>query len=536
MTDANQLTQCPLGGETRVAGTPDQQDAATFEALADAAWSVGNLDECTTLRELAYKQFEADGDARSSARSAVTLYDYYCFKGRRAVANGWLQRAKRSLEGQSDAPELALLLEREAEVANGSGALELALEKAGRALEIGRSLRNADIEAEALQCKARILISLGKPADGFSLFDEAMLLANEGRLSTFVLGKVYCSLISACDQLGDLQRAAEWTEVGSNWADGQPSAFYPGLCSVHRAELLRLRGDWVSAEAEARRACTELEHLHVVNAGAAFYEIGEIRRRIGDLDGAETEFRRAEALGFDPQPGLALLRLVQRRFDVAWRSISTALAEATWDRLARAKLLPAHVQIAVAVDALDVARVSRDELATIADEYPTPWLLAVTAQAQGRVELAAGDTDAACGSLRRALERMRVLELPYEVAETRLLLGAVLREIGDEDAAAGSFQAAVKILERLGADAERARALAVQVGTTQLPNGLTGREAEVLCLVASGRTNKQMAEALGLSEKTIARHLSNIFTKIGVSTRAAATAFAFEHQIVGRSS
>jgi DNA-binding CsgD family transcriptional regulator len=190
----------------------------------------------------------------------------------------------------------------------------------------------------------------------------------------------------------------------------------------------------------------------------------------------------------------------------------------------------------VAVDALDVARASMDELATIADEYPTPWLLAVTAQAQGRVELAAGDTDVACGSLRRALERMRVLELPYEVAETRLLLGAVLREIGDEDAAAGSFQAAVEILERLGADAERARALAVQVGTTQLPNGLTGREAEVLCLVASGRTNKQMAEALGLSEKTIARHLSNIFTKIGVSTRAAATAFAFEHQVVGRSS
>jgi ATP/maltotriose-dependent transcriptional regulator MalT len=519
-----------------VAGTPDQQDAVTLEALADAAWSVGNLDECTAARELAYNRFEADGNARGSARSAVTLYDYYCFKGRRAIANGWLQRAKRSLEGQSDAPEHALLLEREAEVANGSGALELALEKAGRALEIGRRLRNADIEAEALQCKARILISLGKPAEGFLLFDEAMLLGSEGRLSTFVLGKVYCSLISVCDQLGDLQRAAEWTEVGSNWADGQPSAFYPGLCRVHRAELLRLRGDWVSAEAEARRACTELEHLHVVNAGAAFYEIGEIRRRIGDLDGAEAEFRRAEALGFDPQPGLALLRLGQRKIDVAWRSISTALAEATWDRLARAKLLPAHIQIAVAVDALDVAHASMDELATIADEYPTPWLLAVTTQARGRVELAAGDTGAACGSLRRALEQMRVLELPYEAAETRVLLGAAYRTVGDEEAAVGSFRAAVEILERLGADTERARALVSHAGTMPLPNGLTAREAEVLCLVASGSTNKQMAEVLGLSEKTVARHLSNIFTKIEVSSRAAATAFAFEHELVGRSS
>jgi DNA-binding CsgD family transcriptional regulator len=177
-----------------------------------------------------------------------------------------------------------------------------------------------------------------------------------------------------------------------------------------------------------------------------------------------------------------------------------------------------------------------EELATIADEYPTPWLLAVTTQAQGRVELATGETGAACGSLRRALEQMRVLELPYEVAETRLLLGDVLRAIGDEDAAAGSFRAAVEILERLGADTERARALALQVGTAPLPNRLTDREAEVLCLVASGSTNKQIAEALGLSEKTIERHLSNIFTKIGVSTRAGATAFAFEHQIVGRSS
>jgi DNA-binding CsgD family transcriptional regulator len=288
----------------------------------------------------------------------------------------------------------------------------------------------------------------------------------------------------------------------------------------------------VSAEAEARRACTELEDLHVVNAGAAFYEIGEIRRRIGDLDGAEAEFRRAEALGFDPQPGLALLRLGQRKIDVAWRSISTALAEATWDRLARAKLLPAHIQIAVAVDALDVARASMDELATIADEYPTPWLLAVTTQARGRVELAAGDPGAACGSLRRALEQMRVLELPYEAAETRVLLGAAYRTVGDEDAAVGSFRAAVEILERLGADTERARAL--QTRAPALPNGLTGREAEVLCLVASGKTNKEMAGDLGLSEKTIERHLSNIFTKIGVSTRAAATAFAFEHRIVAR--
>lgn len=519
-----------------MAGTPERQDAATLEVLADEAWVVGNLDECITVRELAYAQFDADGDARGSARSALALYDFYCFKGRHAVANGWLQRAKRSLDGQADVPEHAVLLEREAEVANGSGALELALEKAGKALEIGRRLRDVDIEAEALQCRARILISLGRTAEGFGLFDEAMLLAAEGRLRTFVLGKVYCSLISACDQLGELQRAAEWTEVGSQWAHDHSSPFYPGLCRVHRAELLRLRGDWVGAEAEARRACAELENLHVTNAGAAFYEIGEIRRRMGDLDGAEDEFRRADELGFEPQPGLALLRLAQGKVDAASRSITTVVAEATWDRLARAKLLPARVEIAVTAGALEDARAAADELEVITDEYPTPWLVAVTTQTRGRVELAAGEIDAACGSLRRALEQMQKLELPYEVADTRLLLGAAYRAVGDHDAADVSCEAGLALLARLGADTTAARARALRAATAPSPNGLTGREVEVLCLVASGRTNKQLAGELGLSEKTVERHLSNIFTKIGVSTRAAATAFAFEHRIVASTS
>ena len=519
-----------------MAGTPERQDTTKLEAVADEAWTVGNLDECIAVRELAYAEFDADGDARGAARSALALYDYYCFKGRHAVANGWLQRAKRSLGGQPDVPEHAVLLEREAEVANGSGALELALEKAGQALEIGRRLRNPDIEAEALQCRARILISLGKTVEGFGLFDEAMLLAAEGRLGAFVLGKVYCSLISACDELGELQRAAEWTEVGSQWSHDQSSPFFPGLCRVHRAELLRLRGNWVAAEAEARRACAELESLHVVNAGAALYEIGEIRRRMGDLDGAEEEFRRADALGFEPQPGLALLRLAQGKVDAAFRSITTVLVEATWDRLGRAKLLPACVEIAVAAGALDDAFAAADELAVIADAYPTPWLVAVTTQARGRVELAAGDGDAACGFLRRALEQMQRLELPYEAAETRLLLGAAYRAVGDDAAAAVSFDTGVELLARLGADTTRARARARRAGTAPSPNGLTGREAEVLRLVASGRTNKQLAAELGLSEKTVERHLSNIFTKIGVSTRAAATAFAFEHQIVIRAS
>lgn len=508
------------------------EDAHTLEALADAAWWLGKLDDCIAARERAYARVEAEGDARRAARSAILLYDYYCFKGRRAVANGWLQRAKRLLAHQPQSPEHGVLLEREAEVANGSGALELALEKAGSAIEVGRRLGDADVEADALQCKARLLITLGKPAEGLALFDEAMLLGAEGRLGEFVVGKVYCSLISACDEIGDLQRAAEWTEVGGEWAATQESTFFPGLCRVHRAELLTLKGAWAQAEAEARRACTELAELHVPNVGAAFYQVGEIRRRMCDFEGAEAEFRRAEELGFDPQPGLALLRLAQGRVDVARRSISTALAEETWNRLARAKLLPAQVEIAVAAGSLDEARAALDELIVIADAYPTPWLRGMAEYAEGALALAAGDGAIACGRLRQAIQRWQMLDLPYEMAWTRRLLGAACREVGDDDGAEASFRAALAIFERLGADGECAQVLTLQAGAPALPCGLTPREAEVLRLVASGSTNKQIAAGLSLSEKTIERHLSNIFAKIGASSRAGATAFAFENQIV----
>ena len=514
-----------------VSGSDDVQ---ALETLADAAWWLGKPHECIAARERAYAQYDAEGDARGAARSAILLYDYYCFQNRRAVANGWLQRAKRRMEDQPESPEHGVLLEREAEVANGSGALELAIEKATRAIEIGRRLRNADVEADALQCKGRLLISLGKPVEGLAFFDEAMLLAAEGRLGAFVMGKVYCSLISACDEVGDVERAAEWTEVGSEWARTHRSTFFPGLCRVHHAELLKLKGAWAQAEAEARRACVELAELHLFNSGAAFYEVGEIRRRMCDFEGAEAEFRRAAELGFDPQPGIALLRLAQGRVDVASRSISTALAAITWNRLARAKLLPAQVEIAIAAGSLQVARAAIDELAVIADTYPTPWLLAVVDLAEGQLALAAGDPETACGRLRRALDRWQMLDLPYETATTRRLLGTAYSTAGDKEAAGASLRAAQAIFERLGADAECAQILSMQTDASALPCGLTDREAEVLRLVASGSTNKQMAADLGLSEKTVARHLSNIFTKIGVSSRSAATAFAFENEIVRR--
>jgi len=516
------------------AEAPEPDDAAALEALADAAWWLSKLDECIAARERAYSRFDADGDARGAARMAIHLYSNQTFKGRSAVAGGWLQRARRLLDGLPESIEHGTLLIHEAEVANSVGDLELALEKAERAVEIGRRLQDLDLEADGLQCSGRLLIALGRPADGLALFDEAMLSAVEGRLGPFATGKVYCSLISACDELGDFQRAAEWTEVGRQWAENHPFAVFPGLCRVHRAEVLRLRGDWAEAEEEARRAYAELCDVNVFNAGAAFYEIGEIRRRLGDFDAAEEAYRRADELGREPQPGFAFLRLAQGKIDAAASSISTALAELTWDRLARAKLLPAQVEIAVAGGNLPAARVAADELEEIARAYGTPWLRAVADLARGRLDLIAGNSEAASGALRRALHHWQALDLPYEVASTRVLLGSACRSVGDEESAAASFDAAAAIFERLGAEADATRARGQREGKAVLPDRLTAREAEVLCLVSSGRTNKEVAAELFLSEKTVARHLSNIFCKIGVSTRAGATAYAFEHDLVSR--
>jgi DNA-binding NarL/FixJ family response regulator len=362
--------------------------------------------------------------------------------------------------------------------------------------------------------------------------DEAMLFAVEGRLSAYATGKVYCSLISACEELGDLRRASEWTEATSRWSQRHPFAVFPGLCRVHRASALRWRGAWADAEREATLACHELAEVNLPNAAAGFVEIGEIRRRLGDLDGAEDAFRKAEELCGQPPPGLALLRLAQNRMDAATAIIHRALEAETWNRLSRARLLAASAQIAIAAGDTAAAGSAVDELEAIAADYDSPILLASAATSRGRLQLAQGAATA-CATLRLALTRWQELEVPHEVATARTLLGLACRDLGDHDAAVASFAAAASVFEQLGATLD-VRVVRDLTSPRSLPGGLTEREAQVLRLVGAGRTNREIAAELYLSEKTVARHLSNIFTKIGVSSRASATAYAYEHRIIKR--
>jgi len=356
-------------------------------------------------------------------------------------------------------------------------------------------------------------------------------MALEGRLRPYTTGKVYCSLIGACEELGDLRRAAEWTEATSRWAEKHPFAVFPGMCRVHRASALQWHGEWAAAEREAMQACEELSGTHVPNAAAGYAELGDIRRRLGDLAGAEEAFRTAEELRGDAPPGTALLRLAQGRVDAATAIVARALDEQPWNRLARARLLPARVQIALAADDIPVAVAALEELESIAAEFDTAMLHAVTCSSRGRIQLAQRDADA-CATLRTAVRLWQSLDVPYEVATARMLLAQACSDTGDDVTAATMFELAETLFLQLGArlDARQIRDL---TGRPNLPAGLTPREAEVLRLVAAGRSNRELAAELYLSEKTVKRHISNIFTKIGASSRSAATAFAFEHHLVG---
>jgi DNA-binding CsgD family transcriptional regulator len=520
-----------------VAGTQISDPAAEaerLELLADAAWWLGRLDDCVDARERAYLLYDELRDDRRAGQCAVWLYEHHCFRANPAIAGVWLRRARRSLDADEDCAEFGALLLREAELAHGHGDLEVAAALAERGVDLGRRLRHADLEAEALQTLGRVLIDRGRPAEGLALLDDAMHFVLDGRLSPYSTGKVYCSLISACEQLSDLSRAAEWTAATARWAERHQFSVFPGLCRVHHAATLQSSGHWAEAEAEAMRACDELAGVNLPNAAAGWAEIGDIRRRLGDLDAAEAAFIQADQLCGQPRSGLALLRLAQGRPDVATSIIAEALEGAGWNRLARAKLLPARSQIAIATADLSAATAAVDELETIADAFSSVGLQAAALSTRGRVQLAQGDP-AACATLRAAVARWTDLGVPYEVATARTLLGQACRHVGDEPGAASAFDAARQIFDDLGVRLD-ARGPETSVTPSPLPAGLTAREAEVLRLVAVGHTNKEVAAALFLSDKTIARHLSNIFTKVGVSTRAAATAFAFEHDMIHRGS
>jgi ATP/maltotriose-dependent transcriptional regulator MalT len=369
----------------------------------------------------------------------------------------------------------------------------------------------------------------GRVNEGLALLDEAMVAVTTEDLSPVISGLVYCAVILTCQEVFELRRAREWTLALDRWCRQQPDLVaFTGRCLVHRAEILQLGGSWADALEEARRARRRFVETGNATAGLALYREGELLRLQGDLDGAEEAYRAASGAGWEPQPGLAQLRLAQGRIEAAVAAIRRAAAERT-DLLRRALVLPAYVEIMLAAGETDEARTACDELETVAGRYSSAMLDAIAAYERGAVALAGGDARRALESLRGALDAWRTLEAPYEVARTRVMIGEACRLLDDTDACTLELEAALADFVRLGAlpDAARVEQL---LGRGRDPgHGLSPRELEVLRLVASGKSNREIAAALVISEHTAARHVQNIFAKLRVSSRAAATAFAFEH-------
>jgi DNA-binding CsgD family transcriptional regulator len=515
-------------GELR-ALDPARMGPRDLEALADAAWWLSRPQESLAARQRAYAGYVAAGEDARAALCAGRLCIEHLLRGDAALAAGWLRRAQRLLRDQPERVEHGYLALGEASMARARDDTGEAVAGAERATEVGLRFGDPDLAAMGIHLHGLALIDAGRVAEGMALLEEAMASAVAGELGTFYTGLVYCNVIAACLEVSDVGRLGEWNEAARQWCEAlPPDAPFPAFCRVNRAEAASLRGAWPEAEAEASRASQELGFNPRV-AGRAFYETGEVRRRVGNLAGAEEAFARAHELGFRPQPGLALLRLAQGKPEAAMRALRVALADEPASRPRRARLLAALVEAALAAGDLDAAGQASRELDGIAGRLDTPALGAAAATAGGALRLAEGDLPGAMERLRAAGATLQELRLPYESAQARMLYGTALRRAGSEEDALLELRAALAAFERLGAAGDAAKAAELLGGREALPRGLTAREAEVLRLVAAGKTNREVAGALVISEHTVARHLQNIFAKLDVSSRSAATAFAFEH-------
>lgn len=505
-----------------------------LECLATAAYLIGRDEESIELWERAHRELLTGSQVARAVRCARWLVFVLLNGGEFARAAGWVARMRRLLEeGARECADWGWVLL--------PGALQRATEGdwqgvhaiSAEAAEIGARFGDLDLVTLARSLEGRALIAQGQTAEGMALLDEVMVGVTADEVSEMVAGAVYCSVIEACQEVFDLRRAQQWTAALTHWCDTQPQLVpFSGNCLVHRAEIMQLHGAWPDALQAADQACARLLQRSQPAAGAALYQQAELNRLQGEFAQAEQAYHEASRWGREPQPGLTRLRLAQGRLDVAEAAIRRAVDEARGSG-ARSRLLPALVEVHAAAGDVASARAAADELSDIADALGAAVLRAQAAQTQGAVLLLEGDARGALGALRDAWSAWHALEVPYEAARTRVLIGLACRQLGDEEGAEMELDAARSVFRELGAVPDLAQAQGLsRKSRTRLPGGLTARELEVLRLVATGRTNRSIAADLFLSEKTVARHVSNIFGKLGLSSRAAATAYAYEHDLV----
>ena len=510
---------------------PDELTAEDFARLATAAYLLGRRNDCVQALQRAYQLNTDAGEVLAAVRSAFWLAFVLLTSGETAVGGGWVARAQRLLtEVDGDVVERGYLLVHQMFRHIFAGELDIALRLAEQIVGYGRRFADPDLVAQGLAGQGRLLLYSGRVPDGLVLLDESMVGVAAGEVSTIFAGGVYCSMIEACQEIGDFDRAARWTEALTNWCAEQPGLVpFTGQCAVHRGQIMRAHGAFDEALAEFDLAM----HRYLADdtpgpAGLAVAERGDVLRVRGDWTGAKAAYERAIGYGYEPQPGMALLWLADGRVDAAVTAVRRLLGEAG-DQVRRAQLLPAAVEVLAAANHHDEAAALAAELQSIAASFGCPSVHARADYAAALVALESADASAAMSAVRRACAVWERLGARYETARCRVVLGRALRALGDEESAVTELSAAQRSLAELGAaPAERE---AAELLSPTYPNGLTAREVDVLRLVAAGRSNREIAALLFISEKTVARHLSNIFTKLEVTSRTAAASFAFDHHI-----
>ena len=516
------------GGETQLA-------LEDLERLAAAAYLLGRDEESVEVWARAYHECTQVDDVARAARCAFWLAFVLLNKGELARGSGWVHRAQRLLDGgDRDCVELGYLRYCASLRLVFDGDVEAAGAGFAQAAKIGDRFRDPELVALARVGQGRCLIYRGEIAEGMALLDEAMVAITAQEVSPTAVGDLYCTVIEGCQEVFDVRRAQEWTAALGRWCDSQPDlVLYRGQCLVHRAELMLLRGAWSDAATEIERACDRLAKPTSQRAlGAAYYVRADLYRLRGEFARAEEAYREASRWGRHPQPGLAQLRLAQGRVDAAVAAMRHALDEAE-DAVARSRLLAPYVEIVLAGGDIPAARAAADDLSRIAAEWNTPLLHALSSHARGSVLLAEGDARAALAALRRAWAGWRDMDAPYEGARARMLIGLACRALGDEDSAEMELHAARSAFQQVDAAPDLVRVEELSnISARGTTGGLTAREVQVLALVATGKTNRAIASELVISEKTVAAHVSSIFTKLGLSSRSAATAYAYEHHVV----
>jgi DNA-binding NarL/FixJ family response regulator len=520
-----------------------------LELLATSAYLIGKDEVSADTWARAHTDHLRAQNIPRVARCAFWMILELLSIGEWARAGGWLATAQRYLDdGHHDCPERGLLLVLVARRYLKEGNVSAAYDTSTQAAALGDHFNDPELKAFGRLGQGQAKARRGEAAEAVALFDEVMVAVTLHEMSPIAVGVVYCAVIEGCYEILDVGRAREWTAALSRWCVSQPDLVpFRGHCLVHRAETMRLNGAWSSAIEEAEHVCegvSELAGQPGVSAsasyvssrrfpvGAAFYEVAEIYRMRGKFVEAQEAYRQASRYGRPPEPGLALLRLAQGRVKVAEAAIRRVLDQPQ-KRLARANVLAACVDVMIAVADLTTARAAVDELSAMADGIAAPFLRGLSAQAKGTLLLAANEPRAALDALRAAWMEWQAIEVPYEAARVRVMMGVGCRQLGDEDAAEMEFDAARRVFLRLDAapDVARVNELLASASATGT-RSLTPRELQVIRLVAAGRTNRAIARELAISERTVDRHVSNILTKLDLSSRSAATAYAYEHGLV----